>query len=175
LDFFVTRDSEYEQQVNTVFAKLSEDGFFVDSESGIIKTAMFTSFKVRWNKTDAALKLDFVNDTAPHFGGVQKTSIFGRTDSVRNILSNKLSALFRFAGKDVADIREIALHENIDWTEIIIEAREKELGLEIPVICEILSSMPRKEFEEVHWTKKTEWEIFRADIDALVHRLAACL
>ena len=175
LDFFVTSDSEYEQQVNTVFAKLLEDGFFVYSESGIIKNAMFTSFKVRWNKTGAALKLDFVNDTAPHFGCIQKTPVFDRTDSVRNILSNKLSALFRFAGKDVADIREIALREDINWTEIIIEAREKELGLEIPVICEILSSMPRKEFEEVHWTKKPEWEIFRADMDALVHRLAACL
>jgi predicted nucleotidyltransferase component of viral defense system len=174
LDFFVTSDSDYEQQVNTVFSKLPEDGFFIDTESGIIKNAMFTSFKVRWNKTGAALKLDFVNDTAPHFGGVQKTPIFDRTDSIRNMLSNKLSALFRFAGKDVADIREIALRENIDWTGIIIEAREKELGLEIPIICEILSTMPKKEFDEVHWTRKPEWELFCADIDALVRRLAVC-
>jgi hypothetical protein len=174
LDFFVTRDSDYERQVNTVFTKLPEDGFFIDTESGIIKNAMFTSFKVRWDKTGALLKLDFVNDTAPHFGGIQETPVFDRTDSVRNMLSNKLSALFRFAGKDVADIREIALHEDIDWTGIIIEAREKELGLEIPVICEILSSMPQNEFEEVYWTRKPEWEVFCADIDALVRRMAAC-
>ncbi|MDR2795336.1 MAG: hypothetical protein LBB47_01330 [Spirochaetaceae bacterium] len=51
------------------------------------------------------LKLNFINDTAPHFGGLQKTPVLDRTDSVRNILSNKFSALFRFAGKDVVDIR----------------------------------------------------------------------
>ena len=175
LDFFVSSSTTYDEQLDVVFEKLKEADFHWNPEVDYTRAARFLSFKVGWEKSDVLLKLDFVNDTVPQFGKTQKTTIFGRTDSVRNILSNKLSALFRFAGKDIADIREIALHENIDWTEIIIEAREKELGLEIPVICEILSSMPRKEFEEVHWTKKPEWEIFRADIDALVHRLAACL
>jgi predicted nucleotidyltransferase component of viral defense system len=59
LDFFVTRDSDYERQVNTVFTKLPEDGFFIDTESGIIKNAMFTSCMVRWDKTGALLKLDW--------------------------------------------------------------------------------------------------------------------
>jgi hypothetical protein len=135
---------------------------------------MFTSFNVKWSKTDAVLKLDFVNDTAPHFGSLQKTPVFDRTDSVRNILSNKLCALFRFAGKDVADIREIALRETVDWAEVITDAREKEIGLEIPVICEIVSGMPREEFEEVRWTKKPDWKVFCADIDAFVRQIATC-
>jgi len=60
-----------------------------------------------------------------------KTAIFG-------ILSNKLSAIFRYEAKDIADIREISLHETINWETIIQEARQKEAGIELPYITEIM-------------------------------------
>ena len=112
--------------------------------------------------------MDFVNDVVPQYGELQKTKIFHRTDSIRNILSNKLSAIYRFAAKDIADIREIALHETIDWSEIIKEARQKEMGLEIPFVCEILQGMPQSEFETVNWTKKPDWPVFCEDINRIV-------
>jgi hypothetical protein len=155
-------------------AGLPADGFFPDTGSEIIRDINFTSFKIRWAKTDTALKLDFVNDLVPHFGELQKTALFDRTDSIRNILSNKLTALFRYAGKDVADIREIALHESINWVEIIREAREKELGLEIPIICEILNGMPREEFEQINWTRNPGWDLFRGDIEKIVFDMINC-
>jgi predicted nucleotidyltransferase component of viral defense system len=167
LDFFVNADLEYNEQVAIVLTRLPDDGFVID-KSGFIKDVGFTSFNVRWEHTDAVLKLDFVNDVLPHFGEIKKTPLFDRTDSIRNILSNKLTAIFRFAAKDVVDIREIALHEKIVWSEIIVEAREKALGVEIPVIAEILQGMPQKEFEGINWVKKPAWEVFRADIDAIV-------
>lgn len=155
-------------------AGLPADGFFLDATSEIIRDVSFTSFKIRWNKTDAVLKLDFVNDSVPHFGDLQKTPLFDRTDSIRNILSNKLTALFRYAGKDVADIREIALHEPVNWVEIIREAREKEAGLEIPVIGEILKGMPRKEFETINWTRNPGWDVFCRDIEKIVFDMINC-
>jgi hypothetical protein len=157
-----------------IMARLPADGFFPDNESEIIRDINFTSFKIRWNKTDTALKLDFVNDLVPHFGEIQKTPLFDRTDSTRNILSNKLTALFRYAGKDVADIREIALHESINWAEIIREAREKEMGLEIPVVCEILKGMPRGEFELINWTRNPGWDVFCRDIERIVFDMISC-
>jgi hypothetical protein len=54
------------------------------------------------------------------------------------------------------------LHGTINWTEIIQEACEKEAGLEIPIVSEILRGMPREEFEAVNW------EVFCADIDRIV-------
>jgi hypothetical protein len=154
--------------MDLIFGKLRENGFFWNSDSDFIRNKDFISFKVGWDKTDAALKLDFVNDSAPHFGDIVRTGLFDRTDSIRNILSNKLTALFRYAGKDVADIREIALHEAVDWAEIIREAREKEDGLEIPVVAEILTGMPKGEFDAVMWARKPEWEVFRGDIEKIV-------
>ncbi|MDR2717122.1 MAG: hypothetical protein LBB89_03530 [Treponema sp.] len=124
-----------------------------------------------WDKSNTLLKLDFVNDVKYHFGDIVKTELFVRTDSIRNMLSNKLTALFRFAAKDVADIREMALHEKIDWQQAINDARQKEAGVEIPIVCDILHGMPQSKFETVAWTRKPSWEEFRNDIDRIVHAM----
>jgi hypothetical protein len=164
----VNNIQNYDEQMDVIFAGLREDGFMWDSEDGYIRNKNFISFKVGYKKSDTALKLDFVNDLVPHFGEIQKTDLFNRTDPIRNILSNKLSALFRYAGKDVADIREITLHESVGWPQIIREAREKEMGIEIPLICEILQGMPEQEFDSVNWIQKPSWQNFHNDIEKIV-------
>jgi len=175
LDFFVNDDDDYSNQVKEIFFKLKEDGFSWDPVIDFISNKTFTSFKVRRNESDTLLKLDFVNDVAFRFGDVVKTNLYYQTDSIRNMLSNKLTAIFRFAAKDVADIREISLRENVDWNQAINDARHKEGGVEIPIICDILQGMPRSEFETIAWTKKPTWEEFRADIDRIVHDMISCL
>ena len=168
LDFFVNNAPDFHEQVDQVFVKLKEEGFFWDEDIDFISRDRFVSFKIYRKESDVKLKLDFVNDVAPHFGDLVKTEIFDRTDSIRNILSNKLTALFRFAGKDVADIREIALHESIDWAEIIKEARYKEAGIELSVAGDILKGIPQNAFEEVHWVNNPGWETFKSDIDKII-------
>jgi predicted nucleotidyltransferase component of viral defense system len=171
LDFFVNDDDDYPNQVKEVFLKLKGDGFLWSDTVDFISNKNFTSFKVGWVKSDTLLKLDFVNDVKYHFGDIVNTELFVRTDSIRNMLSNKLTALFRFAAKDVADIREIALNEKVDWQLAINDARYKEAGVEIPIICDILQGIPQSEFETVAWTKKPSWEGFRSDIDRIVHEM----
>ena len=157
------------------FFKLKEDGFFWDPDVDFISNKTFTSFKVGWSKSDTLLKLDFVNDVAVRFDDIVKTNLYYQTDSIRNMLSNKLTAIFRFAAKDVADIREIALRENVDWNQSIKDARQKEAGVEIPIICDILQGMPESEFETIAWTKKPSWEEFRADIERIVLDMMRCV
>jgi hypothetical protein len=82
-----------------------------------------------------------------------------------------LSAIYRYAAKDVADIREIALREKIDWPLVIDEARQKEAGLELVYIADILRGMPRHEFETVAWVKKPSWDEFQADIERIVYAM----
>ena len=171
LDFFLNQSQTYDEELDTVLALLGEDGFFWNTEKDYTRARDFTTIKVGRGQTEAILKLDFVNDSAPLFGSIQKTRLFDRTDSIRNILSNKLSAIFRYAAKDVADIREIALRETIDWSHIIREAREKEAGLELIYITEILSGIPQSEFETIAWVQKPDWEMFRSDIDRIVYKM----
>ena len=158
-------------QVKEVFFKLKEDGFFWDPKVDFLSNNTFTTFKVGWSKSETLLKLDFVNDVAAHFGEIVKTEIFYRTDSIRNMLSNKLSALFRFAAKDVVDIREIALHEKVDWAQAIQDARQKEAGVELTYISDILTGMPQSEFETIAWVKKPDWQEFQNDINRIVYEM----
>jgi predicted nucleotidyltransferase component of viral defense system len=164
LDFFVNSSGQYDKQMDIVFSKLAEHGFFWDTSSEFIRSDNFVSFKVYRRNPDILLKLDFVNDLVPHFGPLVKTALFDRTDSIQNILSNKITALFRYAAKDVADIREIFLHEKIDWSEAFRQAREKEAGIEVPLVCEIISGLPESEFDGLKWIHKPRWQDFHADI-----------
>jgi predicted nucleotidyltransferase component of viral defense system len=171
LDFFLNQSPNYDDELDKALDLLRKARFLWDTKSDYIRSENFTTLKVGYSESDMLLKLDFVNDSVPHFGQIQETELFYRTDSVRNIISNKLSALFRYAAKDIADIREIALHETFDWPMIIMEARQKEAGLESVYIGEILKGMPKSEFETVAWIKKPDWEIFQADIHRIVYEM----
>jgi predicted nucleotidyltransferase component of viral defense system len=170
LDFFVNQSETFDEQLDKVFALLRENGFTWSAENEFTRAPNFTTLKVSKN-SEVLLKLDFVNDMVPLYGEITNTNLFYRTDSTRNILSNKLSAIFRYAAKDIADIREIAMHETIDWSAIIREARQKEAGLEFIYITEILTSIPKSEFETITWTKKPDWQEFRNDIDRIVYEM----
>jgi predicted nucleotidyltransferase component of viral defense system len=170
LDFFVNQSQTYDDQLDKVLALLQENGYIWDINNEYTRAKYFTTLKVK-KDSDTLLKLDFVNDLVPHYGEIIETDLFYRTDSIRNMLSNKLSAIFRYAAKDIADIREIALHETVDWSTVINEARYKEAGLELVYISEILTSMPESEFETIAWIKKPDWQEFRNDIDRIVYEM----
>jgi len=170
LEFFVN-DDEYAEQLKMIFSKLKEDGFFWDTTKDFVTAKAFTSLIVGWNKSDTLLKLDFVNDTAVRFGDYVKTDLFYRTDSIRNILSNKLTCLFRFAAKDIADIREIALQTKVDWKLAFRDAQHKDAGIDAVVACDILRGFPQSEFETIAWVKKPEWEVFRHDIEKIIYQM----
>lgn len=70
-----------------------------------------------------SLKIDFVNGVAAHYGDFETNERLGTIDSWRNILSNKISALFRFESKDVADIWIISKKKKFDWKTILEEAK----------------------------------------------------
>ncbi|MCL2844684.1 MAG: nucleotidyl transferase AbiEii/AbiGii toxin family protein [Chitinivibrionia bacterium] len=169
LDFFVNNDNSFIAQVEEIIAKLNEAGITINKNVQMQKREYIYSFYVSWDKSDVLLKLDFINDINAHFGEIQSTNLFHRIDSKRNILSNKITALFRYANKDVADLRELALHEKFNWNEIIEEACQKEDGIDITLISDILKKMPQAEFEKIRWINKPTWEQFRNDIDTICY------
>jgi hypothetical protein len=168
LDFFMSAGDSFSDCVESILAGLEVNGFHIDDSSDSLRTVAFCTFYVR--ETDGGektLKLDFVNDVAAHFGGVLPTRLFPRTDSPRNILSNKITALFRFEAKDVADIHTICSNLGFSWPEIIDEARQKELGLEPPLAAEILAGIPREDFLSIRWIERPSWDSFRRDLDRI--------
>jgi len=170
LDFFVNQSKTFDEQLEKVLAMLKESGFDWSTDIDFIRAENYATMKVR-KDSEVSLKLDFVNDSVPMFGAIERTDLFYRTDSVKNILSNKLSAVFRYEAKDIADIREIALNESVDWTSAINEARQKDAGIELTYVSQVLSGMRQSDFEKIVWIKKIDWNDFQEDIKRIVFEM----
>ena len=165
LDLFTTSFNEYNAQVEAALDKLARAGYRWSTEVQFVRTDWFTTCMVcKQDNPDLKVKLDFVNDTVQQFGELNRTQLFHRVDSVHNILSNKVSAIYRFAGKDIADIREIDLRTTIDWHQAIYEAKQKDAGIEPYDVARIIMTTPKEEFEGVNWVGEPNWSVFFMDI-----------
>jgi len=113
------------------------------------------------------LKIEFINDVATHYGSIITNPELGRVDSLRNILSNKLTALFRSEPKDVVDICAIAKVLPCNWKEIVMEAKSKEAGADPEILYDILQSFPLQYLGTIKWITKPELDIFKNDLETV--------
>jgi predicted nucleotidyltransferase component of viral defense system len=151
LDFFIQSEADFTDQVDSILDALRITGFLIDLSAESIRTGDFCTLIV-FHPDDPAvkLKLDFVKDIPVHYGAFLLKDKAPRIDSPRNILSNKITALFRFEAKDVADIHTLCSFMCFNWQEILAEARQKEAGVEAPLAAEILTGMPEDDFNAIN-------------------------
>ena len=116
------------------------------------------------NNPEIELQIDMINDIAPQYGNFEYDSILGKIDNWRNILSNKLTALFRSEPKDVADIWIIAKNKKFQWKDIVMEAKSKEVGVEPETLFDILKSFPIKDIDFIKWIQKPDKEKMKSDL-----------
>jgi hypothetical protein len=159
LDFFLNGALDFKQQVNTVIDVLSASGLQYD-----VSVADESYARIFIPESDCSLKLDFVNDIPYRYGTPSDTVLFIRTDNILNILLNKLTALGRYASKDVVDIVYICESVQFNWETIFNDASEKDLWANPVNAAEILEKFPVKKLEEIVWTGKipsNEWFLSR--------------
>ena len=125
--FFVIQDPEYAGHVNLILQRLMEAdkaGLIKLDHNSLNKGKAYTQLFVKDTElSEIELKIEFINDVAAHYGAIAHDPVLGRIDSLRNILSNKLTALFRSEPKDVADIHAIAIQKHFNWKNIVTEAK----------------------------------------------------
>jgi len=145
LDFFVNDYKGFYEEVDKLITKLKLK-FKIDSQKSVI-TEQFIRFYII---EETELKIEFVNDIA--FRVTQPIEYcFGKIDNIRNILSNKLTALIsRDEPKDVFDILCICKSYAFNWIEIINEAKEKHILNEID-IARRLREFPVELLNPVDW------------------------
>lgn len=170
LDLFVNSDSNFENFVELFFKILNEreekDSFIIDKQN-VTKSNNY--MQIFLSKETANLKIDLVNDVAAHYGEFLFDNKLGKIDSLRNILSNKFSALFRFEVKDVVDIWMICKNYKCNFREIIKEAKSKEVGVDPVAIFEILSTFPVDKLDLIKWIDKPDPNIFKQDITQIAN------
>jgi predicted nucleotidyltransferase component of viral defense system len=146
LDFFVNQNSNFEKQVELILRSIKNEGIKIEiAVTGDSFTRVFV------NQSEIVLKMDFVNDIPYRTGTPVPTKLFFKTDTVLNVLSNKLTALSRQSAKDVVDIVFIALNYEFSWIEIIREASEKDIWINAVEASKILDSFPVNKLEEIIW------------------------
>lgn len=165
IDLFVNKDINFNQHIEALYKVLQEKQraglFSIDYQRTRRSENFFQLFIL---KEDVELKIDLVNDIASHYGDFINNHVLGKVDSLRNILSNKLSAIFRYEPKDVVDIWIICKNLKCNLREIIDEAKSKEAGVDPVALYEILSSFPLDKLSIINWIEKPETEIFKKEI-----------
>lgn len=165
IDLFVNNDIYFNQHIEALYKVLQEKQraglFSIDYQRTRRSENFFQLFIL---KEDVELKIDLVNDVASHYGDFINNHVLGKIDSLRNILSNKLSAIFRYEPKDVVDIWIICKNFKCNLREIIDEAKSKEAGVDPVAIYEILSSFPLDKLSIIKWIEKPETETFKKEI-----------
>ena len=154
LDLFANATDNFLDRVEEIICFLEKEGYKVEISPNASPNFSRLFINKGINGIDSnGLKIDFVNDIDVHFGEIQETEVYYRTDSLRNILSNKYTALYRLSVKDVVDICEIAKNCSFNWKEIIKEANEKEGGIDLKEVVQIFNSYSEKDLLGVKWIK----------------------
>jgi len=147
LDFFVNAVPDFKEQFKTVLNCLEKLPCAVKvsiSEESFVRLFL--------EQDEIILKIDFVNDVAFHAGTVEIKNGFGRVDSWRNILSNKICAMSRMEPKDYADILYTVDTYDFQWQEIIGEAREKDLWVDPIEVSRMIHQFPVEHLRAIKWT-----------------------
>lgn len=174
LVLFVNLDDSYEHYVELIlqaFEASQKAGQFTIDYQRLRKEKDYSQFfllqAIDSSQEKAEIKIDLVNDLARHYGEFETHETLGRIDSWRNILSNKLSAIFRYEAKDFVDIWIISTKRAFHWKEIIQEAKTKEVGIDPIVIYEILKSFPRDVLSSIKWNMPVDEKTFVDDLSII--------
>lgn len=147
LDLFVNNSAKFSVFIEEINKELSKN--FKNNYEIITNADSFVRFHVKSN--EIILKIDFVNDIAYRSGEFKFWDKFSRVDNPMNILSNKISALPRYAEKDVADILFLSYNFKFDWETVIVDAQEKDMWVNAIDVSKMLDSFPIEKFNEVNW------------------------
>ena len=175
LDFFVANDPDYMRHVDAILQYLlnaEQQKHLKIDRTSINKGKAYTQLYIMSEEQpELELKVEFINDVAAHYGQITHVPVLGRIDSWRNILSNKLTALFRSEPKDVVDIHALAQLANFNWREIVTEAKSKEAGADPETLYDILRSFPLNYLETIKWISKPDTNVFLSDIHTIADEI----
>jgi hypothetical protein len=135
LDFFVNRSPRFHQEVddlyNALIAVFPEAKITVRQDSYV---------RIMVTDHETSLKLEFVNDVGHRVGKVSRVNAGLQIDSWENILSNKVTALARLAGKDYVDVLFLAFKYPFNWEHIMDQAKMKDAWINEINVSQLFSA-----------------------------------
>ena len=160
LDFFMNDSPDFHAQADEVIAALKNTW----NESLSVNLKEDTFVRLFISEGDVQLKIDFINDVPLHIGDIVSTELFLKTDNIRNILSNKISALSRDEAKDFADLLFIIRNLSFAWEEVINEAKRKDSWVNELDVSQRLHEFDVARFEGLKWQTEIDLKKFEVQL-----------
>jgi len=167
LDFFVNRSASFKAQVEIIVKSLPQQGLkfeIIQADEDFVRVFIYEARHI--------LKLDFINDVLFRSEVPVVTALYRCTDTMRNILSNKITALNRLFPKDVVDIVYIAQKFPFEWPAIISDAFEKDMWVSPVEAAGMLDEFPLQKLNDINWINEmpdTTW--FESQLKAIIKDL----
>jgi hypothetical protein len=149
LDFFVNLSGKFKEQVEIIVNNLPHLGLkfeILQADEGFARIFVY--------EDGCTLKLDFINDVLFRSEVPVSTTLYQFTDTIGNILSNKISALSRLSAKDVVDVVYISQKYAFEWPVIISDAFEKDMWVNPVEAAKILDEFPLHKLNDINWIDK---------------------
>ncbi len=168
LDFFVNSDPNFKEYMRAFVD-------YFEKQAAEIRLKLMTErinivdnyAQFFLEQEDTELRIDFVNDLAVRFDDAVMDRRLGKVDSLRNILSNKLSALYRFEIKDFIDVWTIAKHMKFNWRQSMLEAKQKEASTDPIEMSHLFSSFPFESLDLIKWTAPVDYGLIQHDFKVI--------
>jgi len=127
--------------------------------------------RIRIVEDGTRLKLDFVADRVSRIGLPMPIGMV-YVDTIRNILSNKLSAIMgRDEARDIADLIFIARKRVFSWAGVVKESSEK-AGFQLDDLLYRLSTFPVQTLRTVPFVREEPLDVFSGILDQIRTDLA---
>lgn len=166
LDFFTHDKENFLFEVDQIIENLK--GFTVEIK---IKTDTYVSILI-----NSTLKVEFVRDTGTHVGNFTQSDLFPRTDSIANILANKITALLgRDEVKDIVDLWIISKDQKINWEQVFTDANSKAAGILPPLVAKKIATFPVELLSKIQWLphRQPSADEFRKDLELIIQDILA--
>ncbi len=150
LDFFLNRSDYFHDEVDKVIEVVKTCG---SVEISFRDTDFVRIFVTHEN---ARLKVEFVNDVGYRVGVPTMHPLGFQMDTWQNILTNKLTALSRLAGKDYVDILFLSLKYEFNWEEFINHAKQKDAWIAEHEVANFLLNFDLRKLNEVSFPKNID-------------------
>jgi Nucleotidyl transferase AbiEii toxin, Type IV TA system len=161
LDLFSNQHTEFEKEIDRVTQHLKKS-FEIDLQ---VKEEAYGRAFVK--EGDVLLKIDFVNDVGFHAGEILQTPLYSRTDDWRNILSNKITALSREEGKDIADIVFLCKRCSFNWQDIINDAKNKDSWIDEVNASRLIHDFKMEKVKAVKWIEEPDFNEIETELNII--------
>ncbi|BAI81467.1 conserved hypothetical protein [Deferribacter desulfuricans SSM1] len=165
LDFFVNSQKDFDIYCSLILEELykcaDELEYTFDSER--IKKSD-TYVRIYLIKSEIELKIDFVSDVNFRIDRPFFYENYGLVDTWKNILVNKVSALYRFEPKDIVDLWMLAKNFLFDWRIVFKYASRKDAGIDPQTVFEIITTIPKEYLKSLKWIQDVDIEDIYNDL-----------